>query len=236
MITVDFNRLPLWPGCRVLDIGCGSGRHTAAAYALDRAQVIGADADFQNLVAARSRLKVHDAAELHGNGRWCLNVADITRLPYPAACFDLVICSEVLEHIRDDAQAMDEIVRVLKPERHLVVSVPREWPEAICWALSPAYRRDQGGHLRIYNAHRLVRRLLCRGLHHQGTHFAHSLHSPYWWLKCLVGCRRDNLWPVRLYHRFLTWDIMQRPRITRMLDRRLNPLMGKSIVLYFIKK
>ena len=67
------------------------------------------------------------------------------------------------------------------------------------------------------------------------SHHAHSLHAPYWWLKCLVGPTRDDSLPVNLYHRFLTWDIMQKPKPTRLLDRIFNPLFGKSLVLYFEK-
>jgi len=67
------------------------------------------------------------------------------------------------------------------------------------------------------------------------SHFAHSIHAPYWWLKCLVGPTRDDSWMVNLYKRFLTWDIMDKPWITRFVDRLLNPLMGKSVVLYFTK-
>jgi hypothetical protein len=70
---------------------------------------------------------------------------------------------------------------------------------------------------------------------HWGTGYAHSLHSPYWWLKCLVGPTRSDSTVVNLYHRFLTWEMMKKPRPVKFLDRLLNPLMGKSLVLYFKK-
>ncbi|MCJ8503100.1 class I SAM-dependent methyltransferase [Desulfatitalea alkaliphila] len=235
MITVDLHCLNLPAGSRILDIGCGSGRHVAAAYALDQAIVVGADPDLGDLRQARGRLCFHDQCGAHGNGCWALSAADITRLPFADGAFDLVICSEVLEHIPDHRRAMAEIVRVLQPGAPLVVSVPRRWPEWICWRLSPAYRRMPGGHVRIYDAHCLVRQVEAHGVRHWRTHFAHGLHTPFWWLKCLLGLERDTLAPVRLYHRFLTWDIMQKPRLTRTLDRWLNPLCGKSVVLYFRK-
>jgi SAM-dependent methyltransferase len=235
MITVDFSCLRLPPGSRILDIGCGSGRHVAAAYAIERAIVIGADANFEDLTKARERLQYHDHLGAHGNGRWSLAASDINHLPFGDATFDLVICSEVLEHVPNHLGAMAEIVRVLKPGCPLVVSVPREWPETLCWRLSSQYRCLPGGHIRIYKADRLLRQVESFGVRHFRTHFAHSLHSPFWWLKCIVGVQREDLWPVRLYHRFLVWDMMQKPRLTRALERWLNPFLGKSVVFYFRK-
>ena len=40
---------------------------------------------------------------------------------------------------------------------------------------------------------------------------------------------------MRLYHQLLVWDLMKRPWVTRAIDALLNPVMGKSIVLYFSK-
>ena len=66
-------------------------------------------------------------------------------------------------------------------------------------------------------------------------HHAHSLHTPYWWLKCLLGPARNDSAPVNLYHRFLTWDIMKQPWVTQLLENLLNPLLGKSMVVYLRK-
>ena len=117
----------------------------------------------------------------------------------------------------------------LKPGKDLVVSVPRYFPERICWALSKDYHQANNGHIRIYRKKRLITLLEAAGVNTWAIHFAHSLHSPYWWLKCLVGPNRDDSMPVNLYHRFLVWDMMKQPWITRMLDRLLNPVMGKAL-------
>jgi SAM-dependent methyltransferase len=235
VITVDFRRLTIRPGFKILDIGCGSGRHTAAAYELDRATAIGADRSYNDLKEAAERLAFHDRLGAHGGGDWALSSADICNLPFKTAVFDLVICSEVLEHIPADDDAMAEIIRVLKPGHDLVVSVPRFFPEKICWLLSDEYFNANQGHVRIYKKMALVDRLERHGVSHRSTHFAHSLHAPYWWLKCLVGPTREDSGSVNLYKRFLTWDIMEKPALTRRLDRLLNPFLGKSLVLYFLK-
>ena len=99
MITVDFQCLHLHNRSRILDIGCGTGRHTAAAYDLNKGSVIGADPDFDNLLAARERLGQHMAWTPRRTGAWSLAAADMTCLPFKDGCFDIVVCSEVLEHI-----------------------------------------------------------------------------------------------------------------------------------------
>lgn len=235
VITVDFKKAGLQPGQKVLDIGCGSGRHVAAAYQHPEVTAIGTDLSFKDLGDARERLLFHDRLGEHGFGAWGLNVATITALPFARHSFDLVICSEVMEHIHDEKAAVSELFRVLKPGHPMVISVPRYVPEWICWKLSDEYHMVNQGHIRIYRKNRLISLFESFNMQLIGSHYAHSLHAPYWWMKCLVGPTREDSLAVNLYHRFLTWDIMQKPKLTRLLDRLFNPLFGKSLVLYFIK-
>jgi SAM-dependent methyltransferase len=232
MLTVDFARLKPAPGCWILDIGCGSGRHTAAAYRIPAALVVGVDAAHSELAAARRRLELHDRFGEHGGGRCAFCAADGLQLPFASERFDFVICAEVLEHIPDHHRAVAEIARVLRPGGDAVVSVPRYGPERLCWALSHDYAPADGGHIRIYRKKALTALLEQTGLSVWCTHHAHSLHTPYWWLKCLVGPDRKEARLVNLYHRFLTWDLMRKPRITGCIERLLNPVLGKSLVVY----
>ena len=239
MITVNFDKLnrssKSLTGFKILDIGCGPGRHTCSAYQFKDVFAIGVDLNFDELVEAKQRLEFHDTLGEHGGGSWGLSVADITRLPFDDNFFDLVICSEVLEHIPDEKSAAKEIIRVAKPGHNIVVSVPRYLPERICWALSDDYFNANQGHIRIYKKNKLINLMENAGSNNWSYHYSHSLHTPYWWLKCLVGPTKDNSTPVNLYHRFLVWDMMQKPRLTRFLDHLLNPILGKSTVLYFKK-
>ena len=236
MITVNFNKIHIEPGFKILDIGCGPGRHVSAFYARENVTVIGADLNLNDLKEGVNRLRFHDSLGAHCGGTWAFTTADITSLPFDDNTFDLVICSEVMEHIPDEKKAASEILRVLKPGHDLVVTVPRFWPERICWALSDEYFNANQGHIRIYKKKNLVRLIEEAGSTYRTAHHAHSLHSPYWWLKCFVGPTREDSTAVNLYKRFLTWDILQKPFLTKALDRFLNPLMGKSLVLYFKKK
>ncbi len=236
MITVDFDRLPLKPGARILDVGCGSGRHTGEASRMRDVVAIGSDICFSDVVKAKERLRYIQELGENGCGFFAAVVADIRHLPFRDGFFDFVICSEVLEHIPDHEAAISEILRVLAPGKDLVVSVPRYLPERICWALSTDYGNSSSGHVRIYRKEELIRLLEGAGATTWATHYAHSLHTPYWWLKCLVGLNREDSELVNLYHSLLVWDIMKRAWITRLLDYLMNPLLGKSVVLYLRKR
>lgn len=232
MITIDLNLIELDCGDRILDIGCGTGRHAGALYAHEKIFVVAGDKHVKDVIQAGERMEYHDRLKSHCGGAWAVGVMDIKQLPFPDECFDLVICSEVLEHIRQHHIAVDELYRILKRGGELAVSVPRYFPERICWYLSSEYRHSPGGHVRIYRRRDLVKLIEKAGFKPWRSHFAHSLHTPYWWLKCLVGPSRNDVTIIRLYERFLTWEIMQHPAGLQKIDRLLNPLMGKSLVVY----
>jgi SAM-dependent methyltransferase len=168
--------------------------------------------------------------------RWALARADLLNLPFGDHSFDLVVCSEVLEHIREDRRAAAELSRVLKPGKNLVVSVPRFFPERICWSLSKAYCSTSGGHVRIYREAELCRLLAGHGFTVLARGYAHALHTPYWWLKCLADPEKGDARPVALYHRLLVWDMMKKPWATQTLERLMNPVLGKSVVFYLRKE
>jgi SAM-dependent methyltransferase len=232
VLTVDFDRLGVRAGARLLDLGSGPGRHAFEAYRRG-AHVVCADLLHDDLLEALATLEaMRDAGEAPRAARYAAVRADALALPVPDASFDHVIASEVLEHIPDDQQAMREIARVLRPGGTAAVTVPRWLPERVCWALSDRYHDRPGGHVRIYRGHELRTRLRAAGLRVTGADHVHALHSPYWWLRCAVGPDDDQAWPVRQYHRFLVWDIVCRPRAVRLTERALDPLIGKSLVVY----
>ena len=123
----------------------------------------------------------------------------------------------------------------LAPGGTLAVTVPRWLPERVCWALSDEYHANEGGHIRIYKADELRAKLEAAGLVFTHQHHAHALHSPFWWIKCAVGVQRDQHPLVRGYHQLLVWDMMKAPAATRIAEKALNPLIGKSVALYFTK-
>ncbi|CAN5194878.1 class I SAM-dependent methyltransferase [soil metagenome] len=234
MLTVRYERLELHAGIRLLDLGCGGGRHAFEA-ARRGAGVVALDADLaeiKDVAAMFSALAWETPTKGQAVG------GDALHLPFPDGCFDRVIAAEVLEHLPDDASGVAELVRVLAPEGILAVTVPAWLPERMCWALSDDYHAPAvpGGHVRIYSPAGLRTLLARAGLAVLTSHRAHALHSPYWWLRCAVGPAEDAHPMVAAYHRFLVWDITHRHLATRTFDAVLNPVLGKSLVVYARKR
>jgi hypothetical protein len=142
-----------------------------------------------------------------------------------------VIAAEVLEHLPADQTAMNEIARVLR-RRRSDIDRSRVAARADLLAALDEYHNNEGGHSRIFTRRELVTKLTRSGLTVGGHHHAQALHSPYWWVKCAVGVHADDHPMAREIHKILVWDIMRKPAITQLADRALNPLIGKSLVVY----
>src|SRR5690348_9978199 len=235
MLTVDFDRLGVGPSTKVIDVGCGAGRHAFEAYRRG-ADVVAFDRDETELRSVDTILRaMAETGEAPAAASAKVVVGDALKLPYADETFDCVIASEILEHIPHDDAAISELIRVLKAGGTLAVSVPRWLPERVCWLLSDEYHSNEGGHVRIYRASDLRGKISGGGMELTHTHHAHALHSPFWWLKCAVGVQNTDHRAVTAYHKLLVWDLMQRPKVTQLAESLLNPVMGKSVAMYFVK-
>jgi SAM-dependent methyltransferase len=232
VLTLEFDRLGMKPGDRVLDIGCGYGRHSFEV--LRRGgRPVAVDLSDTELKDVLAMFRAMHAEERTPRGG-AVN-ADALHLPFSDGSFDHAIASEVLEHIAADESAMAEIARVVRPGGTVTVTVPRTGQEVLCWVLSREYHDTPGGHVRIYRRRQLADRLARAGLRVVGLGFAHALHTPYWWLRCAVGPRNEDNSLVRAYKRFLEWDITAAPPLVRRTEKLLDPVLGKSAVLYAVK-
>jgi SAM-dependent methyltransferase len=239
VLTVRFDQLGVREGDLLLDMGCGAGRHAFESFRRG-ARVVAFDysaAELKDVAGLFAAMR--DAGEAGADPASLAAPAngDALALPFPDDTFDRVIASEVLEHVTDDQRSLDEIFRVLKPGGTLAATVPSWLPEQVCWALSDEYHAPfvEGGHVRIFTEPVLRRRMRTAGLKPGAAHHAHALHSPYWWLKCAVGPTNDDHPLVKAYLQVLLWDIAQvQPMgtITRLTERLLNPVLGKSLVVY----
>lgn len=100
---------------RALDVGCGDGRLTAQ---LDAAAITAADVSTVALRRARARLPGAAFVELDPDAAF----------PLDDAAFDLVLCAETIEHVRDVQLLLSEIRRVLRPGGELALTTPATPP------------------------------------------------------------------------------------------------------------
>lgn len=229
--AIDPRLLDLKPDSRLLDVGCGTGRHILE---LSRCEgtFVGLDMAEEDLKKMRYLLAL--AAQ---EGRLVANVhmaqGDGTSLPFEDNEFDQVIYTETLEHVEDDEAMLRDLIRVLRPGGVLVVSVPDEYSERLLWRLSPRYRTAPGGHVRIYRRKRIIGLLKENGAEPYSVQYRHSLESVRWLVHSVI----DKEWgePGRIT-RGIRW-LLDTPshrnwRALAWADAAFSRVLPKSIVLY----
>tara|TARA_B100001250_G_scaffold394874_1_gene399234 strand:- start:3665 stop:4369 length:705 start_codon:yes stop_codon:yes gene_type:complete len=233
MLTFNLKKHKLNQKGVMLDVGCGEGRHIFGVmqdYPLMRC--IGLDMDKPSLKKAEEGYEYFKSISKAG-AQFLKGSA--YSLPFPDESFDLIVCSEVLEHLHEYNNAVREMHRVLKPGGKFYASVPATWPEKICWKLSKEYQNQPGGHLRVFNQSGLISEIKESGFKFLSSEKFHSIHSPYWWLRCLFWSTQDKNFLVKLYKKMLERHILKKTFFIDLLDKSLNPIMGKSFSMYFEK-
>ena len=234
MLTFNLTKYELNESGIMLDVGCGEGRHIfGIMQEHPEIKCIGLDMDNDSL---------HKAEEGYEYFKSISNVgAEFLKgsaysLPFLDNSLDLIVCSEVLEHLHQYNDAVKEIHRVLKPGGKFYASVPASWPEKICWALSKDYQNQPGGHLRIFNQSGLVSEIEESGFKFLSSDRFHSIHAPYWWLRCFFWNTQDSNFVVNGYKKMLERHILKKPFFLDFIDKMFNPFLGKSFSMYFEKK
>jgi SAM-dependent methyltransferase len=231
LLTVDLERLRVRAGERLLDAGCGEGRHCFGA--LERgARVVGLDLDRDSL-AMGARPLANRARELGSFGQ--MLQGNTFHLPFRDESFDKVICSEVMEHVHDYRAAARELARVTKPNGRVAVTIPTATSEHLYLRTGDDYFESPGGHIRIFRPRQLALGLADAGLATVGVGFAHALHTPYWVLRSIAGLpNADDSRLVRGYRKLLIEATAS--RLAGALERALNFCFPKSLILYAEKR
>ena len=245
IVTIDFRRhFRLQPRDVVLDLGSGNGRHTIEACQWP-IRLISVDVDMEELRKSRYYLRAPDGASPYhqyakqlkeGIPGWAdFIAADAQHLPFRDGAFDKVLCTEVLEHIPDDKQGIQELYRVAKSGADVAVSVPRYWPERAFWTLSWDYWHSPGGHVRVYRPGQMARYLREQGFELHVTRYRHAFQAIFWFLRCTFGTKNERKLLPHTMFRFINWYHSTRPKLLEWIEAVANLVIGKDMILYNTK-
>jgi ubiquinone/menaquinone biosynthesis C-methylase UbiE len=229
--SIDPSLLDIGPSDRVIDLGCGTGRHVLEL-AKRPGIVHGADISRHDLRAGRYLLEImRRRNEVRAKVHWLQMAGE--QLPFADAAFERVICTETLEHVDDDTVLARELVRVMKPGGILAVSVPDEFSEKIFWRLSKNYRTHAGGHVRVYQRNRIVALLREAGLTPYAVRYRHSLETVYWLSHIAFWSDWGKQGPItKRFRQLLDSGTARSLRAVTWLDDVGNRVLPKSIVVY----
>ena len=216
MLTVDFDRLGLRPGDRVLDMGCGAGRHAFEMYRRG-ADVVAFDQDADELRGVRDLFAAMPQAGEVPDGRRGRRQGGrrARRCRSPTASSTGSSPPRSSSTSPPTSQAIDGAGPRAPPGRHASpLTVPRWLPEVVCWKLSDDYHDTPGGHIRIYTDAELVD----QGRPNAGPGLRRPPLRPRACTRRTGGSSarsastNDDHPLAKAYHRLLVWDIMKQPR------------------------
>ncbi len=155
-----------------LDVGVGGSGATVIEAARRGVDAVGCDLSEPGVLAARS-FALEQGVE--GLTQWTVCAAE--RLPFPDASFDAASAVAVLEHLDDDAAAVAELARVLRPGGLGWLTVPHAYRYMLPPVWPVYWWHDRRiGHKRHYDEQRLVRVCAEAGLEHVRTRYsAHTV-------------------------------------------------------------
>jgi SAM-dependent methyltransferase len=202
------------PNAAILDVGTSAGTNLRMLR----------DRGHQNVVGLDSSPEAIRFCTEKGLGE--VRIGDICALPFPDATFDLVLATDILEHVDDDLLALRELRRVLKPDGRLLLTVPTF---KLLWGLED----EVSHHKRRYRMSQILERVRTAGL----TESEHFYFNFLLFVPILAARRLMRLFRIKLES-----DNQFNPAIVnRMLSplfrfdirvaRRLHPPIGVSALV-----
>jgi glycosyltransferase involved in cell wall biosynthesis len=178
-------------GARVLEIGAGIGNLTRLLVAR-RACYLATDIDDEHLARLRVRFRHRPNLRVA-----CCNLADPAHFVPLAGSVDSVICLNVLEHVEDDRQALENIRVALAPGGRAIVLVPQD--QAVYGALDRAL-----GHYRRYSRDELREKMERAGFRVESILAFNRISRPGWWFTGKVlGKATISAVQLRIFDRFV---------------------------------
>lgn len=209
----------------VIDVGCGDGGIIGFC-AGQSAEVLFIDSDENRLVATEERIRVSPARAYRAI------LSDCNPIPLEDATGDLVICTEVLEHVPDPALLLGELVRVAKPGARLLVTVPDARSEQLLAATAPPEYFQAPNHIHIFSAEDFRDLILNAGLQVEKQQSLGCFWSMYLTLSWLTdppgdGTNIDNPNPIPDHWTRLWQEVQRHPQGDRV-QAALNELLPRT--------
>jgi len=214
------------PSHTVIDVGCGDGGFIGFC-ARQGAEVIFIDRDEARLAATEERIRQSPARAYRAI------VSDCDPIPLDDGCGDVVICTEVLEHVADPAAFLAELVRIARPGATLLLTVPDARSETFVAATAPPSYFQEPNHIRIFSAEQFEDLVLSAGLSVESHQYMGCFWSVYWplaWLTCEPGSPGlpiNNPHPITEHWTRLWAEVQRHPGGSKIRDA-LNTLLPKS--------
>lgn len=215
------------PSSTVIDVGCGDGGFIGFC-ARRGAEVIFVDQNEAKVRATEEMVKGTCARAYQAI------VSDCSPIPLADATGDIVICTEVLEHVPDPVLFLKEVIRVAKPGARLLITVPDARSETFVAATAPPGYFEEPNHIRIFYADEFRELILEAGLEIEDHQFLGCFWSVYWPLSWLTqepnfdaGLPIDNPDPITVHWTKLWQLVQQHPEGHKIRDA-LNALLPKS--------
>jgi ubiquinone/menaquinone biosynthesis C-methylase UbiE len=166
--------------------------------------------------------------------------ADVRKLPFRSSCFDKIICTEVLEHLRDPVSAIEEFYRALKSNGIGVIAVPTRLSGEVYSRLNRDYHRNEMEHVTILEKEQWISLFRKAGFEVLATKNENFQPALYWILRSLFPIKYDPSSGVILEDRLsdrVFWFVMRASdRVTfGGFDRFGNKIFPKSWYFYLRK-